>query len=978
MLSAVNSAFANDEAEVASASESESSAHEEASDDDYVDAVENKTRKRAAPGYYAERKVQKGRPAAKKPKTVSAAVENRIHSNVSIRQNIAQSHIRRDAWLWHHRDLFLPLLPVEKNFFRHIDGGSMLKPVPYDLVQQPEGVKGEMKDYQLRGLSYLVMLHRNGMNGILGDEMGLGKTLQTLSLFSYVREQGSKGPFLVLCPLSVLSSWENEVARWVPHLSCMVLHGTMAERERLMHVYTQNRPDILITTYEQYVLQAFFFKQITWLYVVLDEGHKIKNEKTQVSIALRGLSSQYRLLLTGTPLQNNLHELWALLHWLFPEVFTPVTVSKFDEAFDLTKGVYDLSALGHSRALLEKIMLRRMKAQVDFQIPPKEEIVLYVPLSPMQRFWYKRLLTGLDTMTLRDIFPDTTDVKPEDTNGPVTAYSHDAEKNGFGETKAIIEHSMKTFSAGNGADWKRLMNVVMQLRKCCNHPYTLPESEPEPFVSGEHLVLASSKMVLLDKLLKHLRAGGHRTLIFSGFTGTLDILEDFMIYRGVSYCRLDGSTSRPRRTLDIRLFNHKESPYEIFLISTRAGGLGINLTSADTVIFYDSDWNPQSDIQALARAHRIGQTKPVTVYRLVCQDTVEEQMLGRLQKKLYLSAKVTEDMADHTVDDSAEPSFSKGELMSMLRRGARAVTKFDDSDKFLNSTIEHILETSRVKQVQVDAEMDVEPEDDFVLEGMEQVKSRLFEGVTVKKGTTSAKAIGREWQEMAKRVREERTVMIDGHAVMKNTVGLDDWEACATLSKGHVVPPKRRKRVYAHETCCQKCAAQLPDKVRLECRLCPRSYHAKCAGPQLAVFSKMHGFKCPQHQCKECHKDTASAGGLLFRCQSCPNTYCETCTQWDDIVPIGDVLPELLMLDFTKVTQAFYIRCPSCVTRLKEKPELAAEQERKTEQAWKDLEESDAKAAIEAAKPPVVEADANKKKRPVKARKVGRVRKAKA
>ncbi|KAJ3155774.1 hypothetical protein HDU86_004243 [Geranomyces michiganensis] len=973
MLSAINApptAFKS-ESEMGSGSESGNSAPE-GSDDDYVEEpILSRTRKRATPVSYAERKVQKNKPAVKKAKTVSAAVEKRVTSNVALRQNIVESHLRRDTWLWHHRDLFLPLLPADKNFFRQLEPSSLCKPVAYELVQQPDGVKGEMKDYQLRGLSYLVMLYRNGMNGILGDEMGLGKTLQTLALFSYVREQGAKGPFLVLCPLSVLSSWEGEIARWVPHLSCMVLHGTMAERDRLMHLYTQNRPDILITTYEQYVLQVFFFKQITWLYTVLDEGHKIKNEKTQISVALRGLSSQYRLLLTGTPLQNNLHELWALLHWLYPEVFTPVTVVKFDQAFDLTRGMYDLSALGHSRALLEKIMLRRMKVQVDFQIPPKEEIILYVPLSPMQRFWYKRLLTGLDTMTLRDIFPDNIDAKTHDVSGPVTAYSGDGEKNGFGETKAIIEHSMKTFSGGNGADWKRMMNIVMQLRKCCNHPYTLPESEPEPFVSGEHLVLASSKMVLLDKLLKHLRTGGHRTLLFSGFTGTLDILEDFMIYRGISYCRLDGSTSRPRRTLDIRLFNHKESPYEIFLISTRAGGLGINLTSADTVIFYDSDWNPQSDIQALARAHRIGQTKPVTVYRLVCQDTVEEQMLSRLQKKLYLSAKVTEDMADHTQEDSAEPNFSKGELMSMLRRGARAVTKFDDSDTFLNSSIERILETSRAKQVKVDAEMDVEPEDDFVLEGMEQVKSRLFEGVTVKKGQTSAKAIGREWQELAKRVREERTVMIDGHAVMKSTIGLDDWEACGTLSKGYVPPPKRKRRVHAHETACQKCAKEIPNKARLECRLCPRSYHASCAGPKLAAFSQLHGFKCPQHNCKDCGKDTASAGGLLFRCQTCPNTYCETCTQWNEIVPIGDVLPELLMLDFAKVTQAFYIRCPTCVTFFKENPEKARELEEKTAKAWKDLDESDAKAAVETPTPAVADINTKKTKgRRARARKV--------
>ncbi|TPX62874.1 hypothetical protein PhCBS80983_g00145 [Powellomyces hirtus] len=805
-----------------------SSAGESGSEDEVVPRMSLERKGKRALSSVEDSKEKKS-PKAKKPRVVSASIESRLNSNNDIRESILLSTQRRIAFLLENKDLFLHLLPDDKNFFTKLPPIKVKTAIPFELVETPIGVKATMKDYQLRGLSYLVMLYRNGMNGILGDEMGLGKTLQTLSLFSYVRQDGAGGPFLVICPLSVLSSWMTEAKRWVPDLTVMCFHGTVAGRDRLKHEYTRIRADILVTSYEQYVSENHWFKNITWKYVVLDEGHKIKNEKTNVSTTLRGLSSQYRLLLTGTPLQNNLHELWALFHWLFPEVFTDATAKKFDDSFNLTKGTYDVTILTHARRLLEKVMLRRMKAQVDFQIPPKEEITLYVPISPMQRFWYKRLLTRLDTMTLQDLFSTGKSSNLDDQENKMAA----SEMNHLEETKAVMEYSMQS----GGGDWKRMMNLVMQLRKCCNHPYMLPNSEPEPFITGEHIVLASSKMILLDKLLKHLRKGGHRTLLFSGFTGMLDILEDFMIFRNVPYCRLDGSTARPRRTLDIRLFQHKESPYEVFLISTRAGGLGINLTSADTVIFFDNDWNPQVDIQALARAHRIGQTKPVTVYRLVCQDTVEEQMLGRLQKKLYLSAKVTEDMQDP--HPGAEPSFSKGELMSMLRRGARAVTRiFDDNSEFVKSDIEHILEKSREYQLKVEEEIDVDVEDDFKLEGMEQVQSRLFEGET--------------------------------HHKSKKDIGI--------------------------------------------------------------------GFKCPQHRCVTCDKSTADAGGLLFRCQSCPNAYCEDCNNWDEMTPLGDVLPEFLLLDFPKVSQAYFIRCPECNAHYAENPDQLKTLEAQTAKDWEVVE----------------------------------------
>ncbi|KAJ3007875.1 hypothetical protein HKX48_008895 [Thoreauomyces humboldtii] len=888
----------------------------------------------------AQRAVSQPKPA-KKARTQPAYLTTRTSANEALRNLITTTtHRKKRSWLWQHRHLFLPLLPEGKNFFTRLEaetGGNLPASVPYEVVAQPKLVKATMKDYQLDGLSFLVHQYRNGVNGILGDEMGLGKTLQTLSLFAHVREQGHMGPFLVVCPLSVLSSWMGEIQRWVPHLASMFMHGPIAERTRMKEQFRRGNYDILVTTYEVFVAEQSELKNTTWKYVVLDEGHKIKNEASNVSSSLKGVQSEFRLLLTGTPLQNNLHELWALLSWLLPEVFTPTTVQKFDDSFNLTKGKYDLTILEASRRLLERVMIRRMKANVDFAIPPKEEINLYVPISPMQRFWYKRLLTRLDTMTLNELLGSTaaSAVKKEENDEEhgveeLSAMEHET------DTKAVMEHAIS--SGGN--DWKKLMNLVMQLRKCCNHPYMLPNSEPEPFISGEHLVEASSKMVLLDKLLPHLKAGGHRTLLFSGFTGMLDILEDYMILRGVRYCRLDGGTSRVRRNLDIRLFQQKDSEHQVFLISTRAGGLGINLTSADTVIFYDSDWNPQVDLQALARAHRIGQTKPVTVYRLVCQDTVEQQMLGRLQKKLFLAAKVTEDLQDPNAE--SEVHMSKGELMSMLRRGARAISRvFETADDFADADVEHMLQKSREFQLLVDGEDEVDDADDFKLEGMEQVKSRLFEGVTVNKGSIGD--IANEWVALEKRQREERTVKVGAHIVLKNTMGNGQWEACSTISGKGAAPAerKRKRKAFDHEDVCHVCSEEMHPEEQLECRTCPRSYHPVCVGATMKQMRTFSGYVCPQHSCVTCGKSTTDAGGMLFRCHSCVHTYCETCCPWDSVKLLSDTLPEFLLKGYGKNAQAFYIRCGDCQAFYAEHPEELRELEAQAAEDWEEVARED-------------------------------------
>lgn len=284
--------------------------------------------------------------------------------------------------------------------------------------------------------------------------------------------------------------------------------------------------------------------------MVIDEAHRIKNEKSKLSEILREFKTANRLLITGTPLQNNLHELWALLNFLLPDVFN--SSEDFDEWFNTNTCLGDDALITRLHAVLKPFLLRRLKAEVERRLKPKKEIKIFVGLSKMQREWYTKVL-------MKDI-----DVV-----------------NGAGKLEKM-----------------RLQNILMQLRKCTNHPYLFDGAEPgPPYTTDTHLVYNSGKMVILDKLLPKLQAQGSRVLIFSQMTRMLDILEDYCLWRNYQYCRLDGQTPHEDRNRQIQEYNMDNSPKFIFMLSTRAGGLGINLATADVVIIYDSDWNPQMDLQ---------------------------------------------------------------------------------------------------------------------------------------------------------------------------------------------------------------------------------------------------------------------------------------------------------------------------------------------------------------------------------------------
>ncbi|KAM4818318.1 putative global transcription activator SNF2L1 isoform 8-T9 [Thomomys bottae] len=536
----------------------------------------------------------------------------------------------------------------------------------------PSYIKGgPLRDYQIRGLNWLISLYENGVNGILADEMGLGKTLQTIALLGYLKHyRNLPGPHMVLVPKSTLHNWMNEFKRWVPALRVICFVGD--KEVRAAFIRDEMMPgewDVCVTSYEMVIKEKSVFKKFHWRYLVIDEAHRIKNEKSKLSEIVREFKSTNRLLLTGTPLQNNLHELWALLNFLLPDVFN--SADDFDSWFDTKNCLGDQKLVERLHVVLKPFLLRRIKTDVEKSLPPKKEIKIYLGLSKMQREWYTKIL-------MKDI--------------------------------DVLNSSGKM-------DKMRLLNILMQLRKCCNHPYLFDGAEPgPPYTTDEHIVNNSGKMVVLDKLLARLKEQGSRVLIFSQMTRLLDILEDYCMWRGYEYCRLDGQTPHEEREGAIDAFNAPNSSKFIFMLSTRAGGLGINLASADVVILYDSDWNPQVDLQAMDRAHRIGQKKPVRVFRLITDNTVEERIVERAEIKLRLDSIViqqgwsstaiptisTSQVARITgrLIDQQSNKLAKEEMLQIIRHGATHVFASKESE-LTDEDITTILERGEKKTAEM-------------------------------------------------------------------------------------------------------------------------------------------------------------------------------------------------------------------------------------------------------------------------------------
>ncbi|CAB4031235.1 chromodomain-helicase-DNA-binding 4-like isoform X3, partial [Paramuricea clavata] len=442
---------------------------------------------------------------------------------------------------------------------------------------------GTLHKYQMEGLNWLRFSWVQGTNTILADEMGLGKTIQTIAfIYSLFKEGHCNGPFLISAPLSTLINWEREFEFWAPELYCVTYIGDKDCRAAIrqhefsfeenavrsgtkvcrMKKDSSVKFNVLLTSYELVAIDSAVLQSINWAILVVDEAHRLKNNQSRFFRVLNDYSIDYTLLLTGTPLQNNLEELFHLLNFLDASLFNDK--NRFLGDFEDVAKEDQIKKL---HEILGPHMLRRLKADVLKDMPSKSEFIVRVELSPLQKKYYKYILT-------------------------------------------------RNFEALNakGSQTVSLLNVMMELKKCCNHPYLFATAalEAKKSENGHYevneLTEGSGKFVLLAKMLKKLKAEGHRVLIFSQMTRVLDLLEDFLEGHGYQYERIDGNITGQMRQDSIDRFNAPEAEAFCFLLSTRAGGLGINLASSDTVFIFDSDWNPHNDIQAFSRAHRIGQS----------------------------------------------------------------------------------------------------------------------------------------------------------------------------------------------------------------------------------------------------------------------------------------------------------------------------------------------------------------------------------
>ncbi|XP_072521061.1 probable global transcription activator SNF2L2 isoform X2 [Salminus brasiliensis] len=479
-------------------------------------------------------------------------------------------------------------------------------------------INGTLKHYQIQGLEWMVSLYNNNLNGILADEMGLGKTIQTIALITYLMEHKRlNGPYLIIVPLSTLSNWVYELDKWAPSIVKIAYKGTPSMRRSLVPQLRSGKFNVLITTYEYIIKDKHILAKIRWKYMIVDEGHRMKNHHCKLT---QVLNTHYvaprRLLLTGTPLQNKLPELWALLNFLLPTIFKSCSTFEqwFNAPFAMTGERVDLNEeetiliIRRLHKVLRPFLLRRLKKEVESQLPEKVEYVIKCDMSAIQKVLYRHMQ---------------------------------------GKGILLTDGSEKDKKGKGGA--KTLMNTIMQLKKICNHPYMFQHIEesfaehlgyPNGIINGSDLYRASGKFELLDRILPKLHATHHRVLLFCQMTTLMTIMEDYFAYRNFLYLRLDGTTKSEDRAALLKKFNEEGSQYFVFLLSTRAGGLGLNLQAADTVVIFDSDWNPHQDLQAQDRAHRIGQQNEVRVLRLCTVNSVEEKILAAAKYKLNVDQKV--------------------------------------------------------------------------------------------------------------------------------------------------------------------------------------------------------------------------------------------------------------------------------------------------------------------------------------------------
>mmetsp|Transcript_1524 Transcript_1524/g.2023 ORF Transcript_1524/g.2023 Transcript_1524/m.2023 type:complete len:2660 (+) Transcript_1524:292-8271(+) len=548
--------------------------------------------------------------------------------------------------------------------------------------QKPHSYKNgnRLRDYQIDGVNWLASCWYKTNGCILADEMGLGKTVQIVCYIEHLsRVEKVQRPFLICVPLSTVEHWRREFEGWTDLKTCVYHDRQRVWRDvmREYEWYYADRPhtpdflkfDVLVTTYDTLIGDFDVIGQIPWRVTVVDEAHRLRNQKGKLLECMKEISAkgtlhhgyQSRVLMTGTPLQNNIQELWTLLNFIEPYKFP--SLEEFEAHYGNMGNKDQVERLQNK---ISPFMLRRVKEDVAKDIPAKEETLIDVELTSIQKQYYR----------------------------------------------AIFEHNHSFLNMGNVRNVApKLMNIQMELRKCCNHPFLLDgiehreteKQQRELLESGQFdgktheeiqkmlnvkgYIDSSGKMVLLDKLLPKLRMEGHKVLIFSQMVKMLDLLAEYCDFRSFNYERLDGRVRGNERQKAIDRFETEDDSF-IFMLSTRAGGVGINLTAADICIIFDSDWNPQNDVQAQARCHRIGQTKSVMIYRLITSRTFEQEMFDRASKKLGLEQAVL-----GSFDKGEDGKPTAHEMEQLLKKGAYALMDDDDviAQSFVTDDIESIL-----------------------------------------------------------------------------------------------------------------------------------------------------------------------------------------------------------------------------------------------------------------------------------------------
>jgi superfamily II DNA or RNA helicase len=463
-----------------------------------------------------------------------------------------------------------------------------------------------LRPYQRLGVAWMAYLHRHDLGGILADEMGLGKTLQALALFTALRASDlSSAPrptFLVVCPASLVENWRREALRFTPSFRVFTHH----REQRLARPEEFATHDLIITSYATLARDESLFARVRFTCVIADEAQHIKNRRTRNAQALRQLVADGRFLLTGTPLENSLEDLRSLFAFLMPGYLAPLPVGLRGEE----RAWHD----DRLRSRTARYILRRTKAAVAPELPPKLEQVLYCDLEPAQAALYRRTQEAGER-TLLDL-----------------------------ETRGASEQAQR-FAA---------LTQLLRLRQICCDPRLVDSAAAE----------ASGKLNAFRELLDEALDEGHRVLVFSQFTSLLALLREELDATGVAYAYLDGAMSPRARQAEVDRFQAAGDELPVFLLSLKAGGTGLNLTAADTVLHFDPWWNPAVEAQATDRAHRIGQDRVVTAYKLICSGTVEEKVLALQDNKRALLADVFE------ASDAAAARLDLDDLRDLLRFGS--------------------------------------------------------------------------------------------------------------------------------------------------------------------------------------------------------------------------------------------------------------------------------------------------------------------